>query len=67
MIKTAKRIGLPVVAAMYGVAAQAVTNDPPSAAALVDTATDTFYAVGAVVAAAVGFFIVIKIVKWIKK
>lgn len=39
----------------------------PDASAIVTTATTTFEAVGAVVASAVGFFVVVKIVKWIRK
>ena len=40
---------------------------PPDASGIVTTAQNTFYSVGAVVAAAVGFFLIVKIVKWIRK
>ena len=39
----------------------------PDASTIVSTAQTTFNAVGALVAAAVGFFIIVKIVKWIRK
>ena len=39
----------------------------PDASTIVTTAQTTFDAVGALVAAAVGFFIIVKIVKWIRK
>ena len=39
----------------------------PDASDIVTTAQTTFNSVGAVVAAAVGFFIVVKIVKWVRK
>jgi len=39
----------------------------PDASDIVTTATDTFNLVGALVVAVVGFFIIVKIVKWIRK
>jgi len=39
----------------------------PDASTIVTTAETTFTAVGGLVAAAVGFFIIVKIVKWIRK
>lgn len=39
----------------------------PDASAIVSTAQTTFEAVGGLVAAAVGFFVIVKIVKWIRK
>ena len=42
-------------------------DSTPDASTIVTTAQTTFDAVGALVAAAVGFFIIVKIVKWIRK
>jgi len=39
----------------------------PDASTVVTTATTVFGTVGALVASAVGFFVVVKIVKWIRK
>ena len=39
----------------------------PDASAIVTTANTTFEAVGALVASAVGFFVIVKLVKWIRK
>ena len=47
------------------VAAQAQST--PDASTIVTTASTTFNTVGALVASAVGFFIIVKIVKWIRK
>lgn len=41
--------------------------DAPDASAIVTTATTTLEAVETLVAGAVGFFVVVKIVKWIRK
>ena len=48
-----------------GTAAQA--QSAPDASAIVSTASTTFNTVGALVASAVGFFIIVKIVNWIRK
>jgi phosphopantothenoylcysteine synthetase/decarboxylase len=50
-----------------GSTAHAQTSSTPDASTIVTTAQTTFDAVGALVAAAVGFFIIVKIVKWIRK
>ena len=49
------------------VESSARADGAPDASAIVTTAQTTFDAVGALVAAAVGFFIIVKIVKWIRK
>ena len=63
--KVAVAIGLGG-AAMMETTARA-DSSAPDASASVTTAQTTFDAVGALVAAAVGFFIIVKIVKWIRK
>ena len=52
--------------ALSGAAALAQSS-APDASTIVTTASTTFNTVGALVASAVGFFIVVKIVKWIRK
>ena len=49
------------------VPAAMATDTPPDASAIVTTASTTFNTVGALVASAVGFFVIVKIVKWIRK
>jgi hypothetical protein len=48
-------------------AAAAMADGAPDASTIVTTAQTTFDSVGALVAAAVGFFVIVKIVKWIRK
>ena len=48
-------------------AAAALADGAPDASSIVTTASTTFDTVGALVASAVGFFIIVKIVKWIRK
>jgi len=64
--KVAVAVGLGV-AAMAETTAHAQSSSTPDASTIVTTAQTTFDAVGALVAAAVGFFIIVKIVKWIRK
>jgi hypothetical protein len=59
--------GLAVVGAKLGLGVALATDTAPDASTIVDTATSTFDTVGGLVAAAVGFFIIVKIVKWIRK
>ena len=69
--KTGNSRGFRTVTASVGVlvagsvAAQAQST--PDASTIVTTASTTFNTVGALVASAVGFFIIVKIVKWIRK
>jgi hypothetical protein len=39
----------------------------PDASSIVTTAQNTFYSVGALIVAIIGFFIIAKIVKWVRK
>jgi len=55
------------VGLMAAGAAVALADDAPDASSIVTTASTTFDTVGALVASAVGFFIIVKIVKWIRK
>ena len=55
------------VSALAGTTAHAQSSSTPDASTIVSTAQTTFDSVGALVAAAVGFFIIVKIVKWIRK
>ena len=50
-----------------GGAAALAQSAAPDASGIVTTATNTFNSVGALVASAVGFFIIVKIVKWVRK
>lgn len=58
---------LAVAAMTFSPLALLAQETGPDASAIVTTAETTFNAVGALVAAAVGFFVVVKIVKWIRK
>lgn len=80
MFATLKKIGSRVVSAVrksvkavVAVGAIALgcnamaTDTPPDASTIVSTATTTFNTVGALVASIVGFFVIVKIVKWIRR
>jgi uncharacterized membrane protein len=54
------------LASLGTLGAQAQTT-APDASTIVTTASTTFNSVGGLVAAAVGFFVIVKIVKWIRK
>jgi hypothetical protein len=58
-----------VAAAVVAIGAFSVFADTnaPDASTIVSTAADTFDTVGGLVASAVGFFIIVKIVKWIRR
>jgi hypothetical protein len=61
-----KKVMATVGAVVVGGAA-ALADGAPDASTIVSTASTTFDTVGALVASAVGFFIIVKIVKWIRK
>lgn len=63
----ARFVAVLAMVAMLGLPAMATDPTAPDASTIVTTATNTFYTVGALVAAVVGFFVIIKIVKWIRK
>lgn len=44
-----------------------MASGEPDASGIVTTANTTFNTVGTLIAGAVGFFVVVKIVKWIRK
>jgi hypothetical protein len=50
-----------------GMVSLSALADAPDASTIVTTATTTFNAVGVLVAGAVGFFVIVKIVKWVRK
>lgn len=50
----------------FGPAALAA-DPPPDASGIVTTATNTFNTVGALIVTVVGFFVIVKIVKWVRK
>jgi hypothetical protein len=56
-----------MVAGLVGVAALPAMADAPDASTIVATASTAFEAVGALVVSAAGFFIIVKIVNWIRK
>lgn len=55
------------ILAIVGLSGLDLMATTPDASAITTTATSTFEAVGALVAAAVGFFIIVRIVKWVRK
>jgi len=56
-----------MAALMLGASSPALAQFvPPDASDIVDTAESTFTRVAALIAAIVGFFIVVKIIKWIR-
>ena len=48
-------------------AGSALASGEPDASSIVTTATNAFNTVGTLIASVVGFFVVVKIVKWIRK
>jgi len=42
-------------------------TDAPDASSIITAAQTAFYAVGGLVSSIVGFFIIVKVVKWIRK
>lgn len=56
-----------VVAGLICFGPAALATDPPDASGIVTTATNTFNAVGALIVTVVGFFVIVKIVKWLRK
>lgn len=61
----ARLLALAAVAAMA--ASPVLATDPPDASDIVTTASSTFNTVGALIVSVVGFFVIVKIVKWIRK
>ena len=66
-VPVVKAAAVAVGAWFAGETAAQAQSTAPDASAIVTTATTTFNTVGALVASAVGFFIIVKIVKWIRK
>jgi len=73
-MKKLNRLGLAVRMALCAVAllgmnlaAFASAPTAPDASGIIDTATTAFYAVGALVTAVVGYFVIVRIVHWIRK
>ena len=52
---------------MLGMGSALADGTAPDASGIVTTAQTTFDTVGALVASVVGFFIIVKIVKWIRR